>query len=438
MAYPTIFNSLASGAQPLSLFDTMFSVLGTMAVVQCTASGTNTIALAPNTNMPTQAAYATDQLYGFIAANTTTGAITINVSSLGAKNLYKIDGVTQAGSDDILSGSYYMVVYNAALNSAAGGFQIASSSGSLFVPPPQGRLTLTSNTPILTADATAQTSIYYTPYIGNVVPLYGGAGFAPITFTQLTLALDSNSGHTGYQASGSLFDLFLFLNSGVLTLGTGPAWTSTTARGTGAGTTQLTQTNGLWVNTVQITAKIDATATTVTVPASQGTYVGTMYATANGQTGVAFTPAAGAGGSNTFVGLWNAYNRVRVTSRSQDSTNNWTYTSPTWRSADNSASNRVSWIDGLQQSSVESIYQISAANFSGGGQLQVGVNFDSTSATPTGVWGQVSTSTNNNVVSFNNTPPLLGLHFAQAMEAASGATATVNANNMAIRINIDI
>lgn len=32
--------------------------------------------------------------------------------------------------------------------------------------PPQGRLTLTTGTPVMTAEAAAQTTIYYTPYVG--------------------------------------------------------------------------------------------------------------------------------------------------------------------------------------------------------------------------------------------------------------------------------
>src|SRR5689334_1222868 len=39
--------------------------------------------------------------------------------------------------------------------------------------PPQGRLTLTSNTPVMTADATGQGTIYYTPYQGNQLPVAG-------------------------------------------------------------------------------------------------------------------------------------------------------------------------------------------------------------------------------------------------------------------------
>ena len=76
----------------------------------------------------------------------------------------------------------------------------------LYVPP-QGRLTLTSNTPVMTADATAQTSVYYTPFQGNILPIYDGANMDSYTFGQLTMSLNTSN-----QTSGNLYDLFAFLN----------------------------------------------------------------------------------------------------------------------------------------------------------------------------------------------------------------------------------
>src|SRR5271166_4678164 len=38
--------------------------------------------------------------------------------------------------------------------------------------PPQGRLTLTSGTPIMQATVTGATSVYYTPALGNQIPIY--------------------------------------------------------------------------------------------------------------------------------------------------------------------------------------------------------------------------------------------------------------------------
>ena len=56
---------------------------------------------------------------------------------------------------------------------------------------PQGRLTLTSATPFITSDVTAGTSVYYTPYIGNLAPIWDGAQYVMRAFAELTLSLAS-------------------------------------------------------------------------------------------------------------------------------------------------------------------------------------------------------------------------------------------------------
>lgn len=67
--------------------------------------------------------------------NASSAAVTLNVSGLGAKKVY-IDEATQAGSGDIAAGRIYLLAYDTALDSAAGGFQIlggvSSGGGSSF------------------------------------------------------------------------------------------------------------------------------------------------------------------------------------------------------------------------------------------------------------------------------------------------------------------
>lgn len=136
-AFPVTFGTLTGGNQPLSDFDQMFGVVGTMGQVMSTATGTNTIALTPNTNMPTISVYANYQLFGFVAANTTSGGVSINVSGVGALPAYASDGVTQLSNGSLVAGVYYIFAYNSALNSGGGGFQIVSaqpSTGSLTGP----------------------------------------------------------------------------------------------------------------------------------------------------------------------------------------------------------------------------------------------------------------------------------------------------------------
>jgi hypothetical protein len=298
---------------------------------------------------------------------------------------------------------------------------------SIYVPP-QGRLTPTSNTPVMAADATGATSVYYTPYQGNIVPIYDGANMQSYTFGQLTMALNTSN-----QLSGKIYDLFVFLNSSVVTIGAGPAWSSATAgsssRGTGSGTTQLQQTDGLWVNANTITLTNGATSYS-SIPVGEAAYVGSVYMTANGQTGINFKPAAAAGGSNNIIGIYNAYNRTHLYSLERELTTDWTYASATWRptnGASGNVNNRVTWLDGLGQSAVRASCSVQAAIATGNDGITIGVSLNSTTATPNIMASEYPPSGDSYflISPQENFAPQLGLNYLQAMEASpSGVTAT--------------
>lgn len=73
-------------------------------------------------------AYATGQLFRFIAGAANTGAATMNVNSIGAKAIRKISGGTDVAlaADDILAGETYTVIYRASANGAAGAWVIVA------------------------------------------------------------------------------------------------------------------------------------------------------------------------------------------------------------------------------------------------------------------------------------------------------------------------
>lgn len=174
--------------------------------------------------------------------------------------------------------------------------------------PPQGRLTLVSGTPVMNADAIGATAVFYTPSdAGNLCPVYNGSVFINEAFSEQTLALVSN------HLASTIYDVFAFMNAGAFTIGTGPAWANSAAgagsRGTGAGTTQLARVNGLLTNAVQITARNGSS--TYTVPANQGTYLGSIFIdAAAGQVTCHF----GFGTARKF-GVWNAFNRAPIALR---------------------------------------------------------------------------------------------------------------------------
>lgn len=84
-----------------------------------TVSGTDTLTA---TVSPALTAYAVGQTFNFLAAATNTGAVTINISGLGAKSIRKT-GTTALTAGDLISGSLYQIVYDGT------NFQLAGIGG---------------------------------------------------------------------------------------------------------------------------------------------------------------------------------------------------------------------------------------------------------------------------------------------------------------------
>lgn len=246
---------------------------------------------------------------------------------------------------------------------------INASTAAAVVPVPQGRLTLTSGQPAARTDTTT-TAVIYTPYVGNTVPIYNGTGFTPLAFTELTLTL------VGAHTANTIFDVFAFNNSGVVTPVTGPAWASsnagTSSRGSGAGTSQLANLNGLLVNAVSITARNGST--TYSVPANQATFLGSIFIDpSNGQ--ISCLPVYG---QNRKWGVWNQYNRLPITLRGGDPSSSWTYGTIAWRPSNNSSSNKLTTFSGNseEQTTITFNQITSQQNL----EFEIGVGINSTTS----------------------------------------------------------
>jgi hypothetical protein len=180
------------------------------------------------------------------------------------------------------------------------------------------------------------------------------------------------------------------------------------------------------------------------VGALQGTWLGTMYATANGQTGVSLKPAAAAGGGANIIGICNAYNRIKVTAMSRDSSAAWTYATNTWRQADNNANNRISFLDPLGQINTKAQYSVMAGLATAADGWQVGVLFNTTSGTPNVIdqHNASNTTLTNQEQSTNSQEsflPAQGFNFIQAMENAPNAvTCTFNTGGNTQRLTVDL
>lgn len=288
-----------------------------------------------------------------------------------------------AGSASILPDFYWdytssilYVCTTTGTSSTAVWTAVNASSATPSVPPPQGRLTLTSATPVLTSGVTAGTSLYYTPYVGNLVPIYNGASMVPTAFSELTLSLVSS------HAANTIYDVFVFSKSGVLTLVTGPAWTNssaaTGARGSGSSTTELTRIGGMYVNAVAMSARNGST--TYNVGANLATYLGSILI--DGSAGQLTCHTAF--GQSRKWGVWNAYNQQQIfliAGATGDYTSN---TTTGWRAANASTANSLQTFVGLPGIAVKVSRKVNMYSSSGNASPMIGIGLNSTSS-PTGL-----------------------------------------------------
>lgn len=293
---------------------------------------------------------------------------------------------------------------------------------------PGGRLTLTSNTPVMTSDVSNATSVYYTPYKHNIVPIYDGTTWVLYEFTELTNSLSDNTKNPAAAAADKNYDLFVWNDSGTLRLGRGPAWSSNTARGTGAGTTELERVDGRYVNKIAITNG----------PAAQrGLYVGTIRTDSSGGQ---VDWELGGNGAAGFLYVWNCYNRELVTARGNDSASNWTYATDTWRGANNGVLARVSFVRGLDEDHIHASYTaaVEGTTVSGGSwQVWIGVGLSSTTAPSFGssnlCYANNANAGNVTVllpaVAHYNGRPGLGHAYVQGLERGRTGTTTFYGDN---------
>lgn len=207
-----------------------------------------------------------------------------------------------------------------------------------------GRLTLTSGTPITTTDVTAATTVYFAPYSGYEIGLYDGADWGIHTFTEVSVSVPATT-DTNY-------DVFAYDSSG-LTL-EAVAWTNDTTRATA-----LALQDGVYVKT----------------GATGRRYVGSFRTTGvSGQTE----------DSDTSRFVYNHYNRVmrhlvliNITSH--------TYTTASWRAWNNDAANsQVEVLVGLAQNAL-GVYRSNQTGSGSGFGVGFGLN---TTGGPSGIKGE--------------------------------------------------
>ncbi len=313
--------------------------------------------------------------------------------------------------------------------------------GQSILPNPQGILSPISSTtaPIPTSDQIGVSRIYWTPFKGNAVPIYNGTQFVVFNPAQLTCDLTA-----GAQVLGGIYDVYMFLNAGVPTLGFSPSWSAGTsgsvtagscARGTGAGGTAYSIINGIPVNTVQQT--VNNSSSTFTMAANQGTYLGSVYvSTTAGQLSLHRS-----WGQSRNWGLWNCWNRNQIIMLAGDSTASWststTYT--TFAASNASSANKVTSFTGLAEEEINCSFQQYLVTAASNRQGYVGIGFNSTTAASGTIGtgnsisgGDLRTTIQAQYVS----PPSLGINNIQSLDASSGTTVTMNGTQPFMTLNV--
>jgi hypothetical protein len=392
--------------------DTLVGKATTDILTNKTISGaSNTLSAIALSSLATQSAFT-------FVGNNTSGAASptaVSIASLTSKaSPVAADLVMIA--DSAASNAWKQTTVSA-LASAGSVASINGQTGAIAIRlMPGGRITLTTNTPVMSATAAAQTTIYYTPYLHNSIELYDGANWVPATFAQISQLTTDATKSPAAVATGNVYDLFVWNDAGTIRCTRGPAWSSTTSRGTGAGTSELTTVEGI---------KLNANSITNGPAAQRGRYVGTVYSDQSN----AVSYILGASSVAGMLGVWNMHNRVFVATTATDATATWTYSTATYRSANNNTANRVTWVSGLAEESSSAVHQFAISLAVNGALARAGVALDATNtADKQGTYLATANATGVlSSIAKNNYAPQLGLHFIQATEIGDGTnTATFN------------
>lgn len=327
--------------------------------------------------------------------------------------------------------------------------------------PHNGRLTLTSGSPVLTTSVTAATTIYLAPYLGNRTAVYTGTGsdWLPLAFDEISVAVPS----TVYRP----FDIFEHSSSGSLALET-VNWNQSTAAITGAtnaipivitsnghglsnndvvGIINVggnTAANGIWsvqnvlTNTFELEGstgsgaytaggtwyKLNTTrATAITL--QNGRYVksgdtgkhyrGTGMTTAtSGQTEINFSTPG-----NCL--LWNFYNQELAEFPVTDATNH-TYTSTTTRIYRNIIANKIGFVVGVSKNAFLSIVHGSFNFDAGDGASSTGLALNRTGNTNFSLTAVRDVIDSQYIVDYRGGFPSAGYNFLQLVQTGNATS----------------
>lgn len=258
----------------------------------------------------------------------------------------------------------------------------------------QGRLTLTTGTPVTTSDVTAATTLRFAPFAGEEIAAYTGSTWAGLTFSEMSIAVPATT--------STLYDVFFDYNDGTPQLAL-TAWSSDTARATA-----LTTQDGVLVKTGD----------------TQQRFLGCMRTTGvSGQTEDSF--------AKRYV--VNYYNQRPRGLRAIETADSWTYSTDTFRQANTNAANQLDFLTPWAEQLLEAYV---VANVSGDASMSkayVAIGIDSTSAAATGNLSSGMSTLNTGypttLQAQLKTYPAVGRHTAVWLERAASGTTTWYGDN---------
>ena len=225
----------------------------------------------------------------------------------------------------------------------------------------------------------AATTLYFTPFRGNQVALFDGTKWSSFPFTERSLSLSG-------LAANTLYDIFLYDNSGTLTL-EAVAWTNDTTRAT-----VLVKQDGIYVKTGE----------------RHPTLPGTIRTTTAGQTE----------DSATKLYVYNENNQVPRKLKVVETVGQWTYNTSAWRAANNNVANRVGVVIG-NVGPLVSLDLMVRMQGAGSGAVQ-GMAYDAVNTNHADVFPNVSI--NSLAASHLRHYPAIGYHYYQWVENGRGQT----------------
>lgn len=352
-------------------------------------SGLTTIAAQSSGSACTGGELVANQFYQITLDTTSTAQISSIAPSAGALPFSDATALIKNSSDTtkkvIISAASVTTATTRTVTVPDQNFTIGVASNEVV----DFRLTLTTATPVTTADVTGAVTIFCTPYKGNRIDLFDGTNWNRRTSAEFSLALGTLTGTLPY-------DVFCFDNAGVPTLEF-LAWTNTTTRATA-----LALQDGVLSKTGALTRR----------------YMGTFFTTA------ATTTEDSIG--NRY--LFNMYNRVLRNCRQTtlENTVSWTYTTATWRQANANANNQFNVVIGFADQLIN-VYVSACASNGAANALGTGVGVDVTNANSATVWGALPPVAGSavNPNAWYRAYPTVGKHTYAWLEFSTASGTTV-------------